>query len=177
MLKKMAVLSLIVGAAFAALMLTSRNADFAREDFLQMEHSAATVWNVLIDAQNWPLWWPGMERVILDGEMKEGARLDLYLSGIPGGEPARVTMVSPHEELIWERDGILGSLTRTRLRLTEAQDSTTVAIQSHIVGPQAVLARYARRDDFARYHEIVLRSLNLHLERSVARERESVNAR
>jgi hypothetical protein len=165
-LKKVIFLLALLGIGLGVLVLTSGNATFSREDSVEVEHSASTVWGALIDAQRWPQWWPGMERVSLDAELREGAMIDLFLAGIPDGEPARVKTVSPLRELAWERSGILGSLTRTRLRLVSAKNgNTVVSLESHILGPQAVLAKYARRDDFAHYHEVVLRSLELHLER------------
>ncbi len=152
-------------------MLTSRNAHFHQENSLEIPHPAAALWSVLVDAHNWPRWWPGMERVLLiEGPLEEGARIELFLTGIPDGEPARVKTFFPHEELSWERDGILGSLTRTRFRLEEVHGGTMLSLESRIFGPQAVLARYARRDDFVRYHEVVLKSLRLYLERSMSEE-------
>ena len=164
MLKKLAVLALVLGTAFAVLLLTARESTFCAEESLAIARPSEVIWEALSAVDQWPRWWPGMEHASLAGEMEEGAVIELSLKGNPHQEPALLVTFIPQREMAWERSGILGSFSRTRLRLLPGEGGTVVTLESRIHGPQAVFARYAGRKDFDNYHESVLTALRGHLE-------------
>lgn len=165
MLKKIAVLSLVLTAAFGLLMLAGRKATFVVETSGEVGRPLPVVWQTLTTVESWPKWWPGMKRAALPAGWRKGAALELVLAGNPDRRPARVVSVIRGGELSWTRPGVLASDTRTILRIEAHGGGSKVSVASCIVGPQAFLARVTGRDAFARYHRSILLHLKNFLEK------------
>jgi uncharacterized protein YndB with AHSA1/START domain len=165
-LRKTAVLALVLIAGFGLLMLAGRKATFVVETSGGVGRSVPLVWQTLTEVETWPKWWPGVRRAALPFGWRKGAALDLILAGNPDREPARVVAVVPGWELSWARPGALASQTRTTLRLESARGGSRVTVASFIVGPQAFLARFTGRDAFVRYHRSIILHLKNFLEKS-----------
>jgi uncharacterized protein YndB with AHSA1/START domain len=164
MLKKVAVLAGILVVAFGAVMVTADDRTFEVKNALIIDRPSAELWPVLTDVEKWPEWWPGVQEARLAQGWRRGARLDLVLKGTPEKEPARIERVVPEREIVWERPGILGSLTRTSVLLEPVPGGTRISLMSFIEGPQALLADFTGKEEFARYHEAVLASLKARLQ-------------
>lgn len=159
MLRKVGLLTVLLAAAFAALILTARDRTFTVENSLLITAPPSTIWRELAMVHDWPQWWPGVEEAHLSPGWEEGAILDLVLTGTPEGKPARVSRMVPERRLVWQRQSILGSTVRTSLGLTPVAAGTRASLESHIHGPQAVLAKITADEDFSMYHDLVLRQL------------------
>ncbi|MDO3379112.1 SRPBCC family protein [Geoalkalibacter halelectricus] len=168
MLRKVLLCVVALLLAFAVMMATTGQAEFFLEDDLVLASSPAEVWEVLSAVEDWPRWWPGFESAKVTPALQMGARLDLVLKGDPSKRPATVETVVNGRKISWVRDGILGSTTHTSLCLDEQGGETLFVIQSRIRGPQAFLARLTARNQFADYHQALLRSLQLQLAEDAA---------
>jgi hypothetical protein len=166
MLKKMLILAAVLLVALAVMMLSTRAATFSVGNTLAIEHPVSPVWQALVAVEEWPAWWPGMESAALAPEWREGAVLNLRLKGTPEKSGARVASVLFEKELVWERDGILGSVTATTLRLDPISGGVLVTLESSIRGPQAFLARFTGDEEFGKYHHRVLAALDAHLKKA-----------
>lgn len=166
MLKKVAVLAVFLGIAFGAMMLSTSEKTFEVENSLTIGRPAAEIWPVLTDVERWKTWWPGMQKAQLQLGWKEGAPLELILKGTPEKKAARVETVVVGRELAWVRSGILKSVTRTSLRLEPVAGGTRVSLKSFIQGPQAFLAGFTGKEEFAGYHEAVLAGLKAFTEQA-----------
>ncbi len=163
MLKKMLILVTLLVVAFAVMMLTTRSTTFTVGNTLAIEQPAPFIWQALVAVERWPSWWPGMEASALAPGWQEGAVLNLTLKGTPETSAARVVSVLPETELAWEREGVLGSVTATTLRLEPVSGAVLVTLESTIRGPQAFLARFTGEEQFGKYHQRVLAALSVHL--------------
>jgi len=159
MLKKATILAVVLAAAFAVMMLATGEKEFSVENSHLVGRPAADLWKVLTAVESWPRWWPGVEKSSLSPSLRQGATLELVLRGNSRTTPARIERVVPGQELVWSRGGVLGSRSRTTLRLKPAAEGTRVSIESRIHGPQAFLAGLTGRNEFSRYHETVLAGL------------------
>lgn len=160
MLKKLGILLVVLGLAFGGLLLTSAQSRFVTESSLLLPYPLVAVWNRLTAVGQWPRWWPGVEAASLAPGWQAGAELRIALKGDPEQAPAVVDAVSSEAMLSWQRPGVLGSQTRTRIALQPAGEQTLVLLHSEIQGPQAVLARWTAKEDFIRYQELVLAKLS-----------------
>jgi hypothetical protein len=163
MLKKMLVLATVLIVAFGVMMLTTRSTTFTVGNSLAIELPGSSIWPALVAVEEWPAWWPGMESAALAPGWEEGAVLSLRLKGRPESSAARVVSVLFEKELVWEREGVLGSVTATTLRLEPVAGAVLVTLESSICGPQAFLARFTGDDEFGKYHQRVLAALDGHL--------------
>jgi len=166
MLNKTMILAAVLLVALAVMMLCSRGTTFSVGNTLAIEHPVSPVWQALVAVEEWPAWWPGMESAALSPEWREGAVLNLTLKGTPEKSGARVVSVLFEREVVWERDGILGSLTATTLRLDPLSGGVLVTLESSIRGPQAFLARFTGEEEFGAYHHRVLAALDAHLKKA-----------
>ena len=164
MLKKVAILAGLLTMAIGVLLMTSGDRTFAVKNDLTIDRPAVEIWQVLTDVEKWSLWWPGVKEARLAPHRREGAVLELVLKGRPEKEPATVETVVEEREMIWERPGILGSVTRTSVMLEAEPGGTRISLMSFIKGPQAFLAAFTGREEFARYHEAVLVALKVRLQ-------------
>ena len=163
MLRKLVVLAVTLGVAFGVLLLAGRSATFVCSRSLTVAKPPAVVWSVLADVDRWPRWWPGVVTARLGSGWQVGGTLELELKGRPEREPARIETFVPGRHTTWSRQGVLGSIVRTSLRLAPAAGGTMVELESSIHGPQAVFARFTGRTAFDRYHQAVLAALQAHL--------------
>ena len=115
---------------------------FAVADSLAVAYPPGAVWTVLTGVEQWPQWWPGVQGAKVDPALQVGATLTLLLAGNADRSPATVEAVTPARHLVWRRPGVLGSTVRTTLRLEPQGGGALVALESAIVGPQALLASY-----------------------------------
>lgn len=164
MLKKVAVLAGLLIMGFGIMFVMTGNKTFEVENAQVIDWPAAQIWSVLTEVEKWPGWWPGVQEARLTPDWRKGATLDLVLRGMPEKKPARVETVLAEKEMVWERPGTLGSVTRTSLLLEPAPGGTRISLTSFIRGPQAFLAGFTGRDEFARYHEAVLAGLVIRLQ-------------
>lgn len=165
MLKKLLVLVAVLSLAFGALMLTSGKTAFDVQNCKDVKASPGEVWQVLVDAPSWNLWWPGVKEAKVEPDWQVGASLQQVLAGDADSKPARITGLVPMMALAWERPGVLGSTVGTRLELGTASRGSSLCIASAISGPQAVLARVTGREEFEQYHQKVLSGLDDFLKR------------
>ncbi|WP_305046105.1 SRPBCC family protein [Geoalkalibacter sp.] len=161
MLRKLLILSSLLLVAFALMMATTGQVEFAVDHELRLAASPAQVWEVLADVDAWPHWWPGFVAARVTPALHAGARLDLALQGDPGKKPATIETVVAERKLSWVRGGVLGSTTRTSLRLDPVDEETLISMHSAIRGPQAFLARLTSQDKFTAYQQAVLEALRL----------------
>ncbi len=168
MLKKIAVLLTILGLAFVLLLLTTGESRFELRSSAMMSGSQEQVWQILVTIEEWPQWWPGVERARLTGGLVSGSDIDLRMKGQPGEDPARLIIVTPPTELVWERPGVLNSRAGTRFLLEEGNDGCSLTVENFIQGPQAVLARITGKDAFAEYQQQMLKNLELYLRAKLA---------
>lgn len=166
MLKKVAVLALLLAVACGVMMLTTREKTFAVENALTVGRPAVEIWQVLAGVERWPSWWPGVEQARLSPAWQAGAALDLVLKGTPEKAPATVEEVVAGKSMAWVRHGIFESFTRTSLRLEPVSGGTRVVLRSFIQGPQAFLAGFTGEEEFARYHQAVLAGLQAYAEQA-----------
>jgi uncharacterized protein YndB with AHSA1/START domain len=164
MLKKVAIMAGLLSMAIGVLLVTFSDRTFAVKNDLTIDRPAMEIWPVLTDVEKWPAWWPGVREARLTPGWRKGATLDLVLKGRPEKDPATVETVLPAREMTWERPGILGSVTRTSVVLEAAPDGTRISLKSFIKGPQAFLAGFTGKEEFARYHEAVLVALKARLQ-------------
>ncbi len=167
MLKKLAVLLVLLGMAFGAMMLTTRSSTFVVANSLGIAQQPEVIWPVLVAVDDWPEWWPGVQKAHLPQGWRLGAPFELQLTGTPTPEPARVEAMVETKELAWRRAGVLGSYSLTTLKLVKMADGTEVFLESSIHGPQAFLARITGRDEFGKYHDQVLGALKSHIESGI----------
>jgi len=163
MLRKLLILGSLVLVAFALMMATTAQVEFAVEQETRLAAAPARVWTELVAVEQWPQWWPGFRAARVTPALHAGARLDLSLQGDPGKKPAIIETVVAERKLSWVRDGVLGSTTRTSLRLTPVEGETLIVMQSSIRGPQAFLARLTSQDHFGAYQQAVLDALRQRL--------------
>ncbi|BCR04078.1 hypothetical protein DESUT3_11470 [Desulfuromonas versatilis] len=165
MLKKLAVLLVLLGVAFGVMMLTTRSSTFVVANSLGFAQSPEQIWPTLLAVEDWPRWWPGVEKAWLPQGWQRGASFELELRGTPTDQPASVSAMVEAKELAWRRPGVLGSYTLTTFKLVKMAEGTEVFLESSIHGPQAFLARITGRDEFGQYHDQVLGALRAFLER------------
>lgn len=163
MLKKIAVLAVILLFAFGGLLLLTRDATFAVEESLSLPVEPGQIWQILTAVDAWSDWWPGIKEARLKSGWQRGAALELVLEGNPEREAAMVQSVRPAEQIVWVRPGVLGSTTKTTWRLSSCEDGTCVSLESAVRGPQAFMARFSHRD-FATYQKMVLQALQVRLQ-------------
>ncbi len=166
MLKKLAVILVLLGVGFVIMMLTTRNTTMAVRHDQTIARPAAEVWKVLIDVEGWSQWWPGVKAARLS-QWQDQAELELVFKGNPGAEPARVGRVVEGETLSWERKGVLGSMTGTELTLEAISGGCRVTIVDTIYGPQAFLARFTGEEAFSKYHQLFLKNLKTLVEQGI----------
>jgi uncharacterized protein YndB with AHSA1/START domain len=159
MLKKLAVLLTLTLIAFGVMMATTGQSVFSVEDSIIIETPLEQTWDFLAAVSAWPQWWPGVEAARVVPRLQAGARFELTLQGDAEALPATIESIVRHKQLSWIRDGVLGSSTRTGLRLSAHQHGTEVTLSSTIRGPQAFLARLTGRQNFESYHRQVLEAM------------------
>ncbi len=159
MLKKVVVLLTLTLIAFGVMMATTSQSVFSVEDSIIIEVPLEQAWDLLAAVSAWPQWWPGVEAARVVPRLQAGARFELILRGDADTPPATIESLVKHKQLSWLRDGVLGSSTRTALRLSAHQGGTEVTLNSVIRGPQAFLARLTGRENFETYHRQVLESM------------------
>ncbi len=164
MLKKITVLAVLLVLAFGVMMLTTRSSSFVVVNSLGIGHPSEKIWLVLTNVEDWPRWWPGVQEARLPQGWQKGALFHLILKGTPEKDQARIVAVEPNKELVWARSGVLGSSSRTSLRLVRMSGGTEVFLESSITGPQAFLARITGKDEFGRYHDKVLEALKAYMD-------------
>ncbi len=158
MIKKLAVILVLLGVGFVIMMLTTRNTTFSVSHDQTIARPSSEVWSVLIDVDRWPHWWPGVKTARLP-VWRGGAELELVFKGNPGADPARVERVIAGENLGWSRKGVLGSMTGTEVKLEALSGGCRVTIVDTIYGPQAFLARFTGEEAFTKYHNLLLNNL------------------
>lgn len=159
MWKKLLILLLVFGLAFAAMMLTTGQSRFQVSDTLFIESPPDRVWEVVTEIEDWPLWWPGVEKARVTPDLQAGARFTMDLKGNPQKRPAIIEAVIPQRRLSWQREGILKSTAATTLSLQPEPGGSRMTLKTSIRGPQAFLARFTGEQQFAHYHQRVLDSL------------------
>ncbi len=164
MLKKLVVLLLALGIAFGVMMATTRSSTFDVSDSLNIGQTPETIWQALTAVEQWPGWWPGVQEARLEPGLQQGAALHLILKGTPERQPAHVAgVVAPHR-FAWSRPGVLGSSTMTEVRIEPTGGGALVSISSRILGPQAFMARFTGKEEFSKYHRLVLERLMAFME-------------
>ena len=158
MIKKLAVMLVLLGVGFVIMMLTTRNSSFSVSHDQTIARPSAEVWNVLTDVDRWSQWWPGVKTASLP-VWQGGAVLELVFKGNPGADPARVERVVDGANIAWSRKGVLGSMTGTEVKVETASGGCRVIIVETIFGPQAFLARFTGEDAFTKYHNLLLNNL------------------
>lgn len=158
MLKKLAVIFVLLGVGFVIMMLTTRNSSFAVSHDRTIARPSADVWRVLTDVDRWPQWWPGVQTARLSA-WQSGEELELVFKGNPGADPARVEFFLEGKTLAWSRKGVLGSRTGTEIALETVSGGCRVSIVDTIYGPQAFLARFTGEEAFSKYHNLLLENL------------------
>ncbi len=169
MLKKLLVIAVLLGVAIGLLLLTARGQRFTCESAVLLPMSQESVWQALAVVENWPLWWPGVKQARLaPASAGAGGQLLLSLTGMPDGDPATLLIWQPSEILRFQRRGVLMSRTETEFALQPAANGVMVRFSLEVRGPQALLARWLRQEDFSLYTEAVTLSLQRYLERPPA---------
>lgn len=168
MLKKVVVLLLLLGLAFALMLLTTGGSRFVVRSSRVLPAPPQQVWQHLAAVPDWPRWWPGLTRVRLDDGLSAGSMLQLQLRGQPRVTRARLSVVGAPDELGWESPGVFGSHAGTRFLLEAQAAGCRLTVENYIHGPQAFLARFTGREAFSRYQRKLLENLALELQRSLA---------
>nr|NIS39964.1 hypothetical protein [Desulfuromonadales bacterium] len=159
MLKKTLLLVVVIMLGFGAMIATTRDATFAVTESRSLTAGQPAIWEALTDVEAWDEWWPGIETAQLSPGWTEGATLALTLKGRPEKTPAIVDGFNRGRQVSWTRPGVLGSTTRTLLRIERSGEGVVVSMESRLHGPQAFLARFTGEESFRNYQELVLRSL------------------
>jgi len=163
MLKKLLVLALMVWGRLFLLLQTSRDSRFEVQRSQLLIQPAGQVWSILADVDGWHQWWPGVEKVKLLSPLRVGSQIDLRLKGVPEEHPVSVARFESGERLVWQREGLFGSVAETGFFLRSQADGTLLTIENRIVGPQARLAEFFNAESFAQYQELFLKSIELYL--------------
>ena len=164
MLKKLVVLAIALGVCFGVMMLTTGETTFAVENDRLIEGPPDAVWATLADVPGWPFWWPGVKESRLVPDWRQGATLELILEGTPETTPAVVEAYSQGSRIVWARPGILGSMTRTTLKVGLQPEGMLVVLETSLVGPQAFMAGFTGKEKFAEYQALVLEALQRRLQ-------------
>jgi len=157
--KKLILLGLLLGLGFGVMVLTTRGSHFEVHTTLDMDESPARVWQHLVQVADWPRWWPGVERVVLECPLAIGTKIGLQLRGRPEQDPAIVVRLEPGSQLVWQRNGVFGSRAGTGVLLQRAGTGSKVQVSNTIDGPQAFLARFTGREAFVKYQRTLLAAL------------------
>jgi len=165
MLKKIAVLLVLLGCSFALMLLTTGESKFEVRSQASFPVSQAEVWQVLVAVGQWPDWWPGMEDARLEGAMTAGSEIGLRLKGMTSSELVMLTEVRSLDELVWEGAGVFGSRTGTGFSLNSETQGCRLTVTNFVHGPQAFLARITGKDAFVQYQQELLQSLRRSLQR------------
>ena len=101
------------------------------------------VFDLVRDFEGWPEWWPGVERVTLDGDDME----QVWRSRLPYSVAfrARVEVIEPPERIVGRVEGALRGTGRCRLR--EVPEGTEVEFELEVETTEAwmnVVAPLAR---------------------------------
>ncbi|MCF6178440.1 MAG: SRPBCC family protein [Geopsychrobacter sp.] len=174
MLKKVALLLILLGLAFGALVLLGQKSSFTVQSTRQYPLTQAQVWRVLTNVERWPDWWPGAERAELSGSFANGSTIRLTLKGLPDASPARLGRVESPHGFLWSRAGVLSSQAGTAFRLEAVNSGVQLRIENFIYGPQAILARITGEEAFRKYQLKLLANLDryLHSKRIARREKD-----
>ncbi|MFO7982803.1 MAG: SRPBCC family protein [Desulfuromonadales bacterium] len=159
MLKKALLLAAVVLLCFGIMMAATRDASFAVEESRILEEPPRAIWSVLTDVNAWPEWWPGVRAAELDPAWSKGAMMALRLEGRPERVPAIVEIYRQGDCLSWGSAGVLGSTTRTIVRLEKKSNGILVSMENSLQGPQAFLARFTGKKAFSQYQKQVLQAL------------------
>lgn len=163
MLKKVAVLLMMVGIAFVGLKISATKVRFDVQNCMDLKGTPGEFWQVLTDAEGWKHWWPGVLEARIEPGWQQGAQLNVSLIGESQAQPATVTAVVPMMTLAWEKPGLMGSTLGTQLELGSSSAGSSLCFSTRVVGPQAVLAGVTGRDEFEQYHKKVLAQAGLHV--------------
>ncbi len=164
MLKKIAVLLVVLGLCFALMLLTTGDSHFEVQSHASFPLPQEEVWQLLAEVDGWPDWWPGMEEARLVGALIAGSEIRLRLKGMPTNDSALLKLVSSPNELVWEGPGVLGSRAGTRFLLERDAAGSRLTIQNFVRGPQAFLARFTGEEAFVKYQQKLLEALGLALQ-------------
>lgn len=159
MLKKALILAAVILLCFGIMMAATRDASFAVEESRLLEEPRQAIWSVLTDVNAWPEWWPGVRAAEIDPAWSGGSRLALRLEGRPERVPAIVDIYRQRDCLSWGSPGVLGSTTRTIMRLEKKPSGVLVSMENSLQGPQAFLARFTGKKTFSQYQKQVLQAL------------------
>ncbi len=98
-----------------------------------------TVWAILTDADGYPGWNPGIERV--EGRIALGEQLKVFTKLSPGRAfPAKVTRFKPPSEMIWSGGMPLGLFKGVRTFHIKPEDGgTRFATREEFSGPMLPL--------------------------------------
>jgi hypothetical protein len=109
----------------------------------------ATVWQVFSDLTAWPAWNPQSPRQAPGGQLRAGARLDLWLRplGLPLMVRAQVVEANPGQAVGW-RGRAWGITTDQRYTFSDQGRHTLVGFRETLSGWTLLLARpwYSPRD-------------------------------
>ncbi len=159
MLKKLAVVVVLLAIACSGFLFFSRDSRLEVTTSRELSFPPAKVWREVAEVWAWPRWWPGLETAEVNAQLVSGTEIRLGLKGDPERSLAQVVTVVPARELAWSRPGVFGSRTVTRFELRPTATGTTVVVTSSILGPQAVFARATGREAFSTYQQRLLDAL------------------
>lgn len=169
MLKKLLVLSLLLGVAFGLMLLTTGKSHFEVSTRTRLAAAPEVVWSPLALVPTWPRWWPGLEQAVPRGELAVGGVIDLVLKGQQEQAPAVLTRFEPGRALTWERPGLFGSRVGTAFFLVPRAAATELRMVNYIDGPQAFMARITGQEAFTDYQRKLLDSLKVYLDVNLVR--------
>jgi hypothetical protein len=111
----------------------------AYEASSRIEARPEEIWAVLTDADGYPRWDSGVERV--EGRIAPGEKIKLHVSVNPGRAfPVRVTEFAPSTAMTWSGGMPLGLFRGVRtFRLTPDGDATRFTMREEYTGPLAGL--------------------------------------
>lgn len=107
----------------------------------------AVAWRVLADIRDWPRWNPSCAEAVVEGDVREGAQLDLRLLHPRGREfttRPRLTAVEEPRRLAWTARA-LGLRVETEVELDPEEEGTLVTLTSSTRGPMGFAYRLAMR--------------------------------
>ena len=163
MLKKIAILLVILGFLFILMLLTTGESHFSVQSEVHYSASPEALWLKLENVDRWPDWWPGMEEAKLVGALRTGSEIHIRLKGMPSADRASLVLERPPYELVWEGSGIFGSRAGTRVNIEPDTLGSHMSMENFVVGPQAFLARFTGEDAFVKYQQALLDNFGISL--------------
>jgi hypothetical protein len=101
-----------------------------------IQASPETIWRILTDAPNYPLWDPGVDRI--EGTIAPGEQITAYTKPSPNRAfPAKVTEFVPGRRMVWSGGMPLGLFKGVRTFTLEpaADGRVTVNVREEFSGP------------------------------------------